>query len=70
MNYREHRIPSPLGRAAGKTAATEAELRELAVKAHREGVIVFLKADLARLPDWSRVVIESEAARLYGRNDQ
>lgn len=41
----------------------------MAAKALQRGVILFLRTDLAKLPDWSRTIIESEARRLYGQKE-
>jgi len=68
--YREHAVPprsdvrTSLGRAVGQAATTTDELRRLVERARRAGVFVFLADDLARLPDISRHLIETEHARL------
>ncbi len=59
-----------LDRVTGSSPLSEAELRALAAKALDRGVIVFMPADLQRLPWQSREIIETEAARLYGRKAQ
>lgn len=61
---REHSIPSPLGRMVGKSSIRDAELRALVRKAREVGVVVFLQAEIDRLPDMTRAVIESEHKRL------
>jgi hypothetical protein len=64
--YQRDRARSSLDRVQGEAPATEAQIRAMAAKAFGQGVIMFLRADLQRLPDWSRAVIEGEAKRLYG----
>lgn len=71
--YREHAVPprsdvrSPLGRVAGDPATTPGEIRRLVERARRDGVLVFLASDLARLPEVSRRLIETEHRRLCER---
>lgn len=71
-HYRQHDAPrrsdpqGSLARHVGATPLSEQELRALAARALRSGVIVFLKADLEKLPDMARLLIEGEARRLYG----
>lgn len=60
------RIRSSLEPHVGEPAMGESELRALAARAHRLGVIVFLRVDLARLPWAERGIIEGAAKRLYG----
>jgi hypothetical protein len=55
-----------LDRVLGRRATGEAELRALAAKALREGVVLFLTSDLAVLPWTERAIIEAAARRLYG----
>lgn len=39
----------------------------MASDAWRKGnVVVFFKTDLQRMPDWARLIVEGEAARIYG----
>lgn len=64
--YQRDRVRSSLDRVQGEAPATEAQIRAMAAKALKLGVIMFLRADLKRIPDWQRAIIESEAKRLYG----
>ena len=57
---------SSLDRVLGRRATGEAEIRALAAKALREGVLLFLMTDLASLPWVERKIIEAAARRLYG----
>ena len=68
--YTEHapRRSDPQGslaRHGGGAPLTDGELRALVARAHRLGVIVFLKADLERMPALQRTVIEGAARQLY-----
>jgi hypothetical protein len=65
--YREHRIPTSLQRHLGTSATPPEVIEALVRKARQAGVIVFLRADLERLPWASRELIETEAKRLYGK---
>ena len=69
-NYREHVISRPrtsLDRVLGEAATTDSELRMLARRAWRErGVAVLMPCDLERMPDFARLMIEGEMARVYG----
>lgn len=65
-----HRLRTSLDRVHGKTFASAEEIRAMAAEALKAGVILFLRADLERLPWTSREIIEAEARRLYGRRDQ
>jgi len=60
------RIRGSLEPHVGEPVMGEAELRALAVKALQAGVLVFVRADLARLPWHEQRVIEQAARRLYG----
>lgn len=64
--YREHRPRSSLDGVQGKAPASEAKIRAMAAEALKSGVIMFLRADLERLPWAAREIIEGEARRLYG----
>lgn len=64
--YREHRIPTSLAKHVGQSPTSEGEIRAMAAAALNAGVIMFLRADLERLPWASREIIEAEAKRLYG----
>lgn len=62
--YRDHRISTSLQRHVG-ASATPPEVIEMLVRRAREaGVIVFLKAEIERLPAMSRALIESEHKRI------
>jgi hypothetical protein len=63
--YREHR--TSLQRHLGTSATPPEVIEALVRKARQAGVIVFLRADLERLPWASRELIETEAKRLYGK---
>lgn len=65
--YREHRPRTSLDHVQGRSPTSEAAIRAMASKALKDGVIVFLVADLAKLPWASREIIETEARKLYGR---
>lgn len=65
--YREHRIPTSLERHLPRQPVSEGALRKLVAEARQAGVVVFLEADLARLPDISRHLIETEHRRLCER---
>lgn len=65
--YREHTpIRGSLARHVGEPVMGESKLRALAAKALQAGVLVFVRADLARLPWHEQRVIEQAARRLYG----
>ncbi|KAF0102221.1 MAG: hypothetical protein FD144_2656 [Rhodospirillaceae bacterium] len=64
---REHRIPTSLERHMPRRPVSEGALRKLVAEAREAGVVVFLEADLARLPDISRRLIETEHKRLCER---
>lgn len=68
--HREHRISSSLDRVTGKAPTGEAELRAMAARVLKSGVILFLRADLEQLPWTSREIIEGEARKLYGHKAQ
>lgn len=55
-----------LARFVGNAPMGEAELRLLAARALQAGVIVFVRADLARLNWHDQQIIETAAKRLYG----
>lgn len=61
---------SSLDRIKRNAPATDEEIRAMAAKALEQGVILFLRADLQRMPWASRQIIETEASRLYGRKNQ
>lgn len=65
--YAEHRIPTSLERHMPRQPVSEGALRKLVAEARQAGVVVFLEADLARLPDISRRLIETEHRRLCER---
>lgn len=65
--YREHRIPTSLERHLPRQPVSGDTLRRLVAEAREAGVVVFLEADLARLPDISRRLIETEHKRLFER---
>lgn len=65
--YVEHRIPTSLERHLPRQPVSEGALRKLVAEARQAGVVVFLKADLARLSDISRRLIETEHRRLCER---
>ena len=68
--YREHvpRIRTSLDRVLGDAATTDAELRAMARRAWLErGVAVFMPGDLARMPDFARLMVEAEMARVHGQ---
>lgn len=65
--YTEHRIPTSLERHLPRQPVSEGALRKLVAEAREAGVVVFLEADLARLPDISRRLIETEHRRLCER---
>lgn len=60
---------SSLDRVLPKARTDEATIRAMAAKALQQGVILFLRADLARIPWTSREIIEAEARRLYGNRE-
>lgn len=70
MTYREHVVGRPrtsLDRVLGEAAISERELRAMARRAWRDrGVVVFMPRDLEAMPDWARLMVEAEAARVYG----
>lgn len=70
--YREHIAARPrtfLDCVLGEAATTDDELRIMARRAWRErGIAVFLAVDLARMPDWARLIVEGEMVRTYGGN--
>jgi hypothetical protein len=66
-NYREHRIKTSLQRHLGESATPPEAIDALVRKARQAGVVVFLQADLERLPHMSRALIESEHKRLCER---
>lgn len=70
MTYREHIIGRPrtsLDRVLGEAATSERELRRLAKEAwQKANVVVFFKSDLERMPDFARLMVEGEMARLHG----
>jgi hypothetical protein len=55
-----------LDHVQGRSPASDATIRAMAAEALKAGVILFLRADLERLPWSSREIIEAEARRLYG----
>lgn len=68
--YREHapRIRTSLDSVLGTTGTTDGELRNMARRAWlQRGVVVFLPGDLERMPDFARLMVEAEAARVHGR---
>ncbi len=65
--FREHRVRTSLDRHIGTSETPPEVIEALVRKARRAGVIVFLKAELDRLPDMSRALIESEHKRLCER---
>ena len=67
QRYRDHRIPTSLERHLPRQPVAEGALRKLVAEAREAGVVVFLEADLARLPDISRRLIETEHRRLCER---
>lgn len=64
--YQRDRVRSSLDGVQGREFASEAQIRAMATKALGQGVIMFLRADLQRLPWASREIIETEARKLYG----
>lgn len=70
--YRAHdvRVRGSLEHTVGESPAGEAELRAMAARALKSGVILFLRADLEQLPWTSREIIEGEARKLYGHKAQ
>jgi hypothetical protein len=69
MNH--HHIDRRVARSAecstaGRSPTEPREIQHLVRKARAEGVIVFLKAELERMPWQSREIIEAEARRLTG----
>lgn len=61
---------SSYDRVTGRSPTDEATIRAMAAKALQQGVILFLRKDLAQLPWASREIIEAEARRLYGKPAQ
>jgi len=61
--YAEHRIPTSLERHLPCLPISESRLRMLVDEARRNGVIVFLKSDLAALAPVDRAIIEGAAER-------
>lgn len=59
-----------LDRVLGVAPTSDAEIRALAARAWLErGVVVLTAEDRQRMPEWTRLAIEGEAVRLYGRRD-
>lgn len=67
VRYREHKIRTSLQRHVGESPTDPAVIEHLVRRARALGVVVFLKAELERLPDMSRALIESEHKRLCER---
>lgn len=65
--YASDRMRTSLDHVIGKSPSSESDIRAMAVKAREQGVILFLRADLKKLPWAAREIIEAEAARLYGK---
>ena len=69
-HHRDLRIRTSLQRYVGESATSPEEVERLVRKARAAGVVVFLRADLERIPWTSREIIEAEARRLYGEPAQ
>lgn len=73
MNH-HHRDLRRMARSAecrtGITPTDPEVLEALVRKAREAGVVVFLKAELERMPWPSREIIEAEARRLYGNRER
>lgn len=63
-HHRDLRIRTSLQRYVGESKTSPEEVERLVRKARAAGVVVFLRADLDRLPDMARALIEGEHKRL------
>ena len=66
-HYREHRVRTSLDRHIGTSETPPEVIEALVRKARRAGVIVFLKAELDRMPPIAREFIEREHQTLCER---
>jgi hypothetical protein len=65
--YREHRIRTSLQPFIGNAPTPPEVIEALVRKARAAGVVVFLKAELDRMPDMARALIEGEHKRICER---
>lgn len=65
--YREHRIRTSLQPHLGQSPTEPEVIQFLVRQARAAGVVVFLKAELERMPDMARALIEGEHKRICER---
>lgn len=63
--YREHRVRTSLQGHLGVSPTSPEVIDALVRKARAAGVIVFLRAELERMPEVARLLIEGEHKRIW-----